>query len=198
MENKMIEVHDNNLSQNDVKNISDLFMGDYMEWFYNEHTVNNTKDNQYDSPQLVHLIFDSGEIYSQLMESIGIIPMSSGKPLDGIHRIKSNMMLGNNLGGAKHNTPHKDADEKHFSILYYVNDSDGDTIFFDDNGKEFKRVSPKKGRMVIFDSDILHTSTPPNEGRRVVVNFILNKFDTLPKQEQLDNTDDETIDVKEN
>ena len=59
------------------------------------------------------------------------------------------------------------------SLIYYVNDSDGDTIFFNDNLKEIKRVNPKKGKAVLFDSNILHCgSNPINTLNRVVINFI--------------------------
>lgn len=48
-----------------------------------------------------------------------------------------------------------------YSILYYVNDSSGDTHFFDDNKKLIKKVPPKKGTGVIFNPTILHAGQSP-------------------------------------
>ena len=43
-----------------------------------------------------------------------------------------------------HNTPHRDSNFKHNVFMLYLNDSDGDTIIFDDNFKIKKRITPKK------------------------------------------------------
>jgi hypothetical protein len=59
--------------------------------------------------------------------------------------------------------------------IYYAEDSDGDTFFFDTYGhdrKIIKRVSPKAGRVVIFDGDISHAGSPPQHSKsRIVANF---------------------------
>ena len=64
--------------------------------------------------------------------------------------------------------PHTDFDEPHLVLLYYVNDSDGDTIFFENTTDPFKdqlrvmdRITPKKGRCVLFDGSIYHTQAHP-------------------------------------
>jgi hypothetical protein len=59
----------------------------------------------------------------------------------------------------------------HWVCLYYVCDSDGDTILFDDNENEIQRVSPKKGRVVFFDGSILHCSSPPTQTHRAIINI---------------------------
>ena len=94
---------------------------------------------------------------------------------DNLIRIKAN--LNSNKTGYKkssHQPIHNDTHLTGFkSLIYYVNDSDGDTIFFNDNLKEIKRVNPKKGKAVLFDSNILHCgSNPINTLNRVVINFI--------------------------
>ena len=74
---------------------------------------------------------------------------------------------------------HRDLDYPHFTCIYYVNDSDGDTIFYTDyNGDEIKRVSPKKGRIAFFDGSIIHTGTYPTIKERVIINsnFLAEKF----------------------
>jgi len=65
---------------------------------------------------------------------------------------------------------HSDLPFPHWVCLYYVNDCDkkGETIFFDDQHKEIKRVSPKKGRVVLFDGSIKHTGSSSNSMRAVI------------------------------
>ena len=50
-----------------------------------------------------------------------------------------------------HNNMHTDMKCPHTVCLYYVNDADGDTFFFDKNREIVDRVTPKKGSMVVFD-----------------------------------------------
>ena len=67
---------------------------------------------------------------------------------------------------------HTDVGNPHWVCLYYVNNSDGDTVFFeDDEVTEIKRVSPKKGRIVFFNGLIKHAATFPSLNPRSVVNF---------------------------
>lgn len=68
--------------------------------------------------------------------------------------------------------PHTDRPEEHLGLIYYVNDSDGDTIFFEGD-KELQRVSPKKGRIVIFDGNTLHAGGFPTDNPRCIVNYNL-------------------------
>ena len=70
------------------------------------------------------------------------------------------------------NALHPDFSNPQFvSLLYYVNDSDGDTYFFE--GTEcIHQQSPKKGAAVVYPSCMLHAgSTPIENETRVVVNM---------------------------
>jgi hypothetical protein len=85
---------------------------------------------------------------------------------------------------------HIDMGGNHIVIIYYINDSDGDTVLFTnkngnsaesikdnfnsiniDNFKLLKRVSPKKGRVLIFNGNLYHYGEYPNEGNRFVINY---------------------------
>lgn len=74
----------------------------------------------------------------------------------------------------KQNNIHTDNSFPHIVCLYYVNDSDGDTILFSEDRKTIiKTISPKKNRVVIFDGSIPHASSKPTIGKRAVINYNL-------------------------
>ena len=82
-------------------------------------------------------------------------------------------------------SPHIDLDpgDEHTVVLYYVNDSDGDTIIYNEREEsstytEKQRVTPKQGRVVIFDGRQYHTAQQPSNGTRCIVNYNLGYYDT--------------------
>lgn len=70
----------------------------------------------------------------------------------------------------EYNNKHVDTQIPHTVVLYYVNDSDGDTFLFE-GVNIFKRITPKKNRVVIFDGSIYHSSSGPTLNKRAVLNF---------------------------
>ena len=91
--------------------------------------------------------------------------------------------------------PHIDFPNKfpHISTVIYMNDTDGDTIFFNETSagmseKESnkiqindltirKRVKPKKGRMIIFDGSFFHTGCSPYKFKnRILLNSIFTNM----------------------
>ena len=85
----------------------------------------------------------------------------------------------------EHNGVHVDLPIDHYACVYYCNDSDGDTIIYeqstedtplgsnDVNLVEHMRVSPKRGRLVMFDGKRYHCSSQPKENLRCIINFNL-------------------------
>ena len=68
-------------------------------------------------------------------------------------------------------SPHKDFEFNNIGTIYYVNDSDGDTILYGLNGEISDRVSPKANRLVIFQGNQLHTGCSPNKTKsRILIN----------------------------
>jgi hypothetical protein len=97
----------------------------------------------------------------------------------------------NTMGSPKHNNPHTDYEDDHYVAIYYLNDSDGDTVLFkeyDDphsgsvkqrwensisinNFTIDKTVTPKKNRLMIFDGHQFHASSHPKESNyRLILN----------------------------
>lgn len=92
----------------------------------------------------------------------------------------------------EHNGIHVDlpADIPHVACVYYVNGSDGDTIIYDQtintvpgdskNVKlvEHQRVTPKRGRIVLFDGSRYHCSSQPTINYRCIINMDLVQHGT--------------------
>ena len=68
--------------------------------------------------------------------------------------------------------PHVDVtNAKGVTGVYYVSNSDGDTLFFSE-GKITNRVTPKKGTMILFDNKVFHSGQPPKKSKyRCLINF---------------------------
>ena len=92
---------------------------------------------------------------------------------------RSFLQLPTNIKREDVDSPHTDMQFKHFVMLYYVCDSDGDTIIYNEktiSEKGFtvqKKVTPKQGRVVLFDGALYHTAQQPNHSIRCVVNYDL-------------------------
>ena len=96
---------------------------------------------------------------------------------------RSFLQLPLNLKDRSIDAPHVDADIDHLVVLYYVIDSDGDTVIYKnkfegyDNVpkikelKELKRVTPKAGRVVMFNGKHWHSSFQPEHNVRCVINY---------------------------
>ena len=85
-----------------------------------------------------------------------------------------------NLKNRDVDTPHRDIYDRDnfFVVLYYVCDSDGDTIIYNETKESDQytikqRVTPKKGRVVIFDGVLMHTAEQPLNNTRCIVNYNL-------------------------
>lgn len=109
-------------------------------------------------------------------------------PFSNLIRVRLGMFPTNALDVPSHN-PHVDFYEPHMVALYYVNDSDGDTVLFRETTEdvslqqsarhanegrftELERIPPRKGKMVAFDGRHYHASMHPRtHPSRVVITF---------------------------
>lgn len=113
-------------------------------------------------------------ILDNMTEETGIV-------VNDLIRVQFNLIYQhpNETTGDTWNSAHIDNEFDHNVLLYYVNDSDGDTVIFNEKrGDAFEvlsineRVSPKKGRAVLFDGNQYHASSnPATTLKRLTINF---------------------------
>jgi hypothetical protein len=151
---------------------------------YNPSTINDMDWDPNDSNikpthQFIHPILHAdGSAEDNLFEAIGLpilwfLEQRTGVKFEELHRINTTE---NNYA-----PPHWDLpDPGWVSMVYYINDSDGDTKIFDkyaaernDNLNVIGTSTPKAGSAVIFDSNRWHASSNPiNFPNRYIINFI--------------------------
>ena len=202
MDNK-IRVIDNFLPDLEFAKLQEYIMSVNFPWFYCEHVSLPPEENEIVDPLAVetdgfhHIFYDKqydvesftveylNNFFKRLEEHLGFTK-------DHFIRIRSSMKspkLG--FTTENYNLPHVDYFFPHETIIYYLNDSDGDTRIFDqefsqrttnwdEQPKQFTtkcRITPKANRLLWIDGFRYHTaSNPIDSKRRLIININL-----LPK-----------------
>jgi len=66
-------------------------------------------------------------------------------------------------------TEHNHSETEKYSFILYLNNSDGDTIFKEPINK---RVIPELGKLIFFDSNVLHRAEMSNKGKEILVGAV--------------------------
>ena len=90
-----------------------------------------------------------------------------------IYRAKINLSPQHKRPEGTYCVPHTDIEREHMVVIYYVNDSDGPTYLFEEDGRTIiKKVDPKKGRFLMFDGRTKHAGSHPIDNTyRIVINY---------------------------
>lgn len=138
------------------------------------------------NPGLVHPIKVDGQIKSPLFNFLLPLIFFSLDKINYTYRdtFMARSFLQFPKASSIPNNPHTDLTIPHLVCLYYVNDSDGDTIIYNETldnvlpneveTAQFTikhRITPKKGKVVLFDGKYYHSSSNPTIDRRCIVNF---------------------------
>jgi hypothetical protein len=170
--------------QNDIE--STLSSGNF-PWYFHGQSVNYQNTEKYvvdtnttDTHQFSHIFVREGQMNSSFGHLIEPFLSTLELKLENVYRVQSNMLTKDGSYPENHyQCPHVDFaldDDGTTSLLYYVNDSDGDTFFFDGDRTTINRVTPAKGRAVMFKSNLLHAGSPPKLHKaRMIINFVFNK-----------------------
>ena len=167
-----------------------IALGDKINWFrqkratYAEGTpaIFPVTPDSLDVQQFTHTIYEENQPVSKLFGAV--LPVITAIPytIKQMIRIKMNLCVYAQTDNPNaHGMPHVDfteIKEPIISAIYFVNDSTGDTVIFDQRFGQSApltvktRVTPKKGRLVVFDGGLLHAgNTPKTNAPRININF---------------------------
>jgi hypothetical protein len=164
--------------------LGEVNYGDYeFPWYYTKDITKSDLPNSQKRPAFSHLYVKSyGQVVSEFHDIfIDLITVCCHRlEMTEVNVIQGNSFLQLPLTTkrGKVDTPHIDTNERNFVMLYYVCDSDGDTIIYNEKVESEKytikeSVTPKQGRVVLFDGGLFHTAEQPISNTRCIVNYNL-------------------------
>ena len=192
----MYKVYDNILPKNIVNNVENILTSNNFPWFLSSKTV--YRPDSFDESKINQNINFKDRCSFKHSFTLGEPPNKFSMYYELAHNLLNNIVniIGNKnyfLLRARANytyplasneakvplLPHTDRQYNHIVILYYVIDSDGDTIFLDNSNNIINRISPVKGRFIVFNGNITHSNYFPEfHDKRIVINYnVLMKYD---------------------
>ena len=159
--------------------IENYFLQNTFPWFYQAHSLQKDQPKKYkieskntfDEPQFTHIFVDKGEVNSSHIDIVIDLLKELKIEKSEILRCKANLKFKTN-SKKLHNIFHVDHALPHQVLIYYINDSDGDTYL--QLNKSLKKVKPKKGRVLMFKGGTMHAANHPKKtSKRLVLNFNL-------------------------
>ena len=194
----MVKIIDNFVTKSYADSLETICQKE-MDWYLEDNVSGQNKLNfdvsgaNYEGPQFgfYHWALDKYGNKSQQFDKISplvhFIEEKGGMPVNEIYRIR--LALTTSVGQEVQHRPHVDFTKPHKVLLYYVNDSDGDTFMFNEKFSENfdfdknpllkftlkEKIAPKKNRALIFDGLTYHNSSKPiNNSTRFVINIDFN------------------------
>jgi hypothetical protein len=141
------------------------------------------------APGLIYHLYDRGNVmsdqHSYFLPMIYMALENTNIKFKNVQLGRSFLQFPLNKSFNRIDPLHVDSNLDHLVVLYYVLDSDGDTLITNTRRTEtyvkdgmlvedheiIKRVTPKKGRVVLFDGKLYHTAEQPLEDIRCVINY---------------------------
>jgi len=172
------KIVDDFLNKTDFEKLQDVLLGSHIPWFQNEYIVNHALLNNaeksdlpsYYDYQFTHSFYRNYSMCSEFFQVLDPILIKLNP--SAILKIKANLIP--RADKIVEHQLHTDIlNFKGKTAVFYLNSNDGYTLF--QNGE---RVHSVANRMVIFDSNIMHTGTTcTNAKNRCVINFNFYNWD---------------------
>jgi len=181
--------------------IEKIMLGSNFPWYYNPSLVSPDQEfsQRADNHQgFNHLFLEAGKISPHFESLYPLVLSITSQPCivsNNLVRMRANLTLNSAGSSLEHHLPHIDSFFPHYVAIYYVNDSDGDTIIFNETNDSYdsgdadinkiktgpftikRRVTPKKGKVLIFEGKYYHTSSWPTVNKcRSVININLENI----------------------
>ena len=174
-----MRIIDNFLSPTYAKTIEYCLNSPGHQWSFNPKTVGKSEETELLQYGFSFNIFNEfGWNDNNITKLVAPAVYQVQDAIEGVTKVdrcRLDMTVAN--GVKVRHQPHQDLEYPHTTAIYYVNDSDGDTLVY--NEKEpsdeytiMESIAPKKNRLIIFDGLHFHTGHSPMEtANRILINM---------------------------
>ena len=171
------------LSPEHYAELKEQIDGNQFGWYFlNDHNYGLATDDEAINFGFRHLLIADNNSNSgfsgMVLPIVFAIKDAVGQKLEEIVSVHANMTI--NIGRQHGGHPHTDCQSvkdtetsELYSAIYYVDDCDGDTLFFEDDKKTvFHRQTPVANSMIVFHRTVTHSATLPMVSqKRRIINF---------------------------
>lgn len=200
MTTDIIEI-DNIIPVDYQNHLLETFTGWDFPWVFNPNMVSGDdcfKGQKNNPAGFNHFFYEHSKPVSNYFQLVYPLVLSitsqAGIPFNRLFRMRANLMLPNRQDNDIL-MPHIDSFHPHWNAIYYVNDSDGDTVIFNETNDTYDpgqadidkiksdnftikhRITPKKGKLVAFPGKYYHTASFCKESKfRCLININLGNM----------------------
>jgi hypothetical protein len=196
-----LEIIDDFLTKSYHKNILELLLSQKFDWMYCDDMTDSARKEQEEGPYgygFAHYFWDEEKGSQPPLGGFiepALYQMMDVAKCEGILRARADLTTWSKDEYV--HLPHVDYFFPNVGTVYYVNESDGDTILYNvkpenasnschPDQKDLKiveRVSPKANRLALFDGALLHTGSSPSKHKnRILINSNFSYEAGLPLQ----------------
>jgi len=181
------------------KQLEKIILGTNITWVYRQspnyiNDIATENEFRHNDPNIFNkefgdfshqLLFKNlkSEVYDLFPDFKNLIQNKFKIEVKTLVRININFVFPIGVVSSNYDTPHCDfmKGDNYKSIVCYINESDGDTVLFDeysngiiDTSKKtiVKRITPKAGKAVMFDSTRYHSGSFPSKKTRIIINIV--------------------------
>ena len=171
------KVYDNFLDEQDFLNLKNTMLGGDFPWFYSERILKSYIENpafyrddksfaKNDDYQFNHVFYLNHQVNSSFFHLV--YPFIQKINPKAIVRIKANLTNKTDRSMVYgFHVDQNDAPSNLKSAVYYVNTTNGPTLF-----KDGTEIESLENRLVIFDTNLVHSAvSQTDEKARIVINF---------------------------
>ena len=171
-------------------------------WFFLSDDISYSDvdvDSDKRSVGFTHLLLDQDGVESPFLPTFQALLDNISDALGGVTFFRVRLALQLNNGKKCPNLPHTDHEEDHYSALYYLHDSSGDTVFYNEYDDpndgtiderwhkaktqkytECMRQTPKANTLFAFDGHQFHASSNPTHNEfRIILNLNFHANDDI-------------------
>lgn len=175
---------ENFLSKSYHKELLEILGGPNFDWYFSENiSYKNKKNGRLNEYGFYHIFWDNnGKRNSEISNfwKPALLKIMDTVDCNNIVRSRADMTM--NCSEEFIHDPHVDFFFPNISVVYYVNDSDGDTILYNEKYNDInlpvpkklsikEKISPKANRLIAFEGEVLHTGcSPVKHKNRIIIN----------------------------